>query len=155
MNKKTIGKLVLLLNMSVVLFSACSKDDDISSAPTVEIIHLGTHDSPDDRILYTGVPIHLEARINAPGLIRKIELEIRQKGGYGNHTITKEYTGSYVGLKEVPSFHDHPDLVEDIALGDYAFQLKVTDQNGEVGAVAADVIIKSGDGEGGEHHHDH
>lgn len=113
-----------------------------------------TEEPAGGTILYTGYPIHLEAKIKAPGLIRKINLEMRQKSGYGNFWISKEFTTSYAGLKEIATFHDHPVVAEDFALGEYTFELKVTDQNGKVGTVEADVTVKAGDGQGGGHIHD-
>ncbi len=155
-SKAKIWVTTLLISQIPGFFFSCNQDDGADpTAPTIKIIHLGTHESPDDRVFYTGVPVHLEADIKAPGLIQKIELEIRQKSGYGNHTVTKEYTGSYVGLKEVPGFYEHADLLEDVALGEYSLQLKVTDQQGKTGSVYDIVTIRAGDGQGGEHNHDH
>lgn len=155
-NKAKIWGTALLIGLTPGFLLSCSQEDDADpTAPTIRIIHLGTHESPDDRIFYTGVPIHLEADIKAPGLIQKIELEILQKSGYGNHKVKKEYTGSYVGQKEVPGFYEHADLLDEVALGEYSVQLKVTDQQGKTGSVYDIVTIRSGDGQGGEHNHDH
>lgn len=156
MIKKTLWVLILLAGTSLGGLSSCSKDGTVKPDPSLVLVHLGTNeDSPDVRTLYTGEPVHFEVKISAPGLIQKIDLEIRQKSGYGNYTIKKEYTTGYVGLKEIRSFQDQLDLVEDMALGDYAFELKVTDQNGRVGSIESNVTIKSGDGEGGGHQHEH
>ncbi|RQP10182.1 DUF4625 domain-containing protein [Parapedobacter defluvii] len=154
MNRKTLWGVLILLNLSWIALSSCSKEDDVKpAAPKIELIHLGTHDSPDDRIIYRN-EIHFEAKITAEALIQKINLEIIQKSGYGTYSFTKEYTGDYTGQKEIAAFHDHPTLAEDAPIGDYLFRLTVTDQQGQAVSIEEDVTVKVGEG-GGEHEHEH
>lgn len=127
---------------------------DVDAEPTITVQALGTIESPGDKIFYTGSSIHVEAVITAPARIQKIELEVQQKSGYGNYTFRQEYIDEYAGKKSVPLFHDHSVLPEDLALGDYLFQLKVTDRNGRAALYEADVTVKAGNGEGGGHVHE-
>ncbi|WP_437917979.1 DUF4625 domain-containing protein [Sphingobacterium sp. LRF_L2] len=156
MDKKYILRTFLcFLNLFALFLFSCSNsnEDLLPAAPTVALVHLGTHDSPDDKIVLIGEAIHLEADIVASGLVAKIELEAYQTSGYGTYSFKKEYTGDYVGQKEV-TYHDHPELSDDAPIGEYRLIIKVTDQKGQVGKVESDFTVKQGDGSG-EHTHEH
>lgn len=154
-SNRVLWAATLLFGFSVLIFSSCSKDEENPAAPTIEVVHLGSHDSPDEGVFYLGEEGHFEVNIKAPGLIEKIELEIRQESGYGTFDLKNEYTGDYVGKKEVLGFHDHPVIPEGQAIGAYSFHLKVTDQKGQVATLDEDITVEAGDGSGGEHEHDH
>lgn len=152
-NKMSLSFLAAI-TMSLLLFSSCSKDEAKPAAPTLEVVHLGSHDAPDEGVFYLGEEGHFEVNIKAPGLIEKIELEIRQESGYGTFSLKKEYKEDYVGQKEILGFHDHPVIPEGQAIGAYSFHLKVTDQKGQVASLDANVTVQPGDGTSGEHEHD-
>jgi hypothetical protein len=153
MYKKSLVGMTVLICFAF-LFISCTKEDGITGNPTVKILHLGTHASPDDRYFYTGIPIHIDAKITAPGIVKKIELEVLQKTGYGNFNIKQVYTDPYAGQTEIASFYEHPDVAADFPIGEYLFLLRVTDQAGLVGTARADVTIKPGEGHEGGHNHD-
>ena len=144
-----------LLCIPVVLLFSCSKENAKPAAPTIEIVHLGIDDGVTDNIFYIGEEGHFEVNINAPGRIEKIEVEIRQESGYGNYTITKTYTGEYVGKKEVRGFADYPVIPEGEGIGAYSFHLKVTDQQGQTVSVDRNITVEVGDGTTPIHQHDH
>ncbi|MCO5239643.1 MAG: DUF4625 domain-containing protein [Chitinophagaceae bacterium] len=143
-----------LLCVNVFLLSSCSKENAKPAAPTIEIVHLGIDDGITDNIFYIGEEGHFEVNITAPARIEKIDLEIRQESGYGNFTITKTYTGEYVGKKELRGFQDYPVVPEGQGIGAYSFHLKVTDQQGQVTSVDRSITVEIGDGTHPGHQHD-
>lgn len=154
-NKKYLLNVFLLLSVTVFSFSSCSKEDEKPAAPTIEIVHLGNHDAPDEGTFYLGEEGHFEVNIKAPGRVAKIDLEIRQESGYGIFSLKNVYEGDYVGLKEVLGFHDHPIVPEGQAIGAYSFHLKVTDQQGQTASIDKPITVEVREGEGGEHQHEH
>ncbi len=144
--------LLFFIGLVSIALPSCTKEESSPRAPAIQLLQLGSAQFVDDRTLYTGQEAHFEAKIIAPAAVRKIELEIRQKSGYGNYSFTKEYTTPYSGQTAIADFHDYPLLPEDLALGDYSFQLKVTDTQGQIGKVESDVTMKAGDGSGGGGH---
>lgn len=152
--RKLLLSVMLLSGLSLFIFSSCSKDDEKPAAPTIEVVHLGSHEAPDEGVFYLGEEGHFEVNIKAPGLIEKIDLEIRQESGYGTFDLKKEYKEDYAGKIEILGFHDHPIVPEGQAIGAYSFHLKVTDQLGQVATLDKDITVEAGDGTGGEHHHD-
>ncbi len=153
-SKEFLWHIATLLCVNVFLFSSCSKEDEKPAVPTIEIVHLGIDDGVTDNIFYIGEEGHFEVNINAPGRIEKIDLEIRQASGYGNFTITNTYTGEYVGKKEVRGFQDYPVIPEGQGIGVYSFNLKVTDQQGQVASVDRNITVEVGDGTNPGHEHD-
>lgn len=153
-NKNIFFSIALFFGLALVASSCSKKDDAKAAAPTIEVVHLGSHDAPDEGVFYLGEEGHFEINIQAPGLIKKIELEIRQESGYATFELKKEYTGDYVGQREVLGFHDHPVIPEGQAIGAYSFHLKVTDQLGQTASLDKSIQVQAGDGES-EHEHEH
>ena len=153
-DKRFLRYIIMLLSVTILLFSACSKDDAKPAPPTIEVIHLGIDDGVTDNIFYLGEEGHFEVNIKAPARIEKIDLEIRQESGYGNYTITKTYTGEYVGKKEALGFQDYPVIPNGQGIGTYSFHLKVTDQQGQVASIDQNITVEVGDGTDTGHHHD-
>lgn len=143
-----------LLSVNIFLLSSCSKENAKPPAPTIEIVHLGIDDGITDNIFFIGEEGHFEVNITAPARIEKIDLEIRQESGYGNFTITKTYTGEYVGKKELRRFQDYPVVPQGQGIGAYGFYLKVTDQQGQVSSVNRTITVEIGDGTSPGHQHD-
>ncbi|GAB3431606.1 DUF4625 domain-containing protein [Niabella aquatica] len=144
---------LLLSGIGLLTFASCKKDGtDKPAAPTIQLLHLGTHANPDNRIFHLGEENHFEANISAPGLVEKIEVIVQQKSGYGTYSNTKEYKGDYVGQKNVEGFHDHPVIPAGQAIGEYRFTIRVTDQAGQVSKVEETIDVQASDGGGGHEH---
>ena len=154
-NKSLLWKLLILSGLFITGFSSCKKDTEKPAGPTIEVVHLGIRDVSDVGIFYLGEEGHFEVNIKAPGLIQKIELEIRQESGYALFDLKKEYTGDYVGQRELVGFSDYPIVPEGQAIGEYSFHLKVTDQLGQVANLDEKINVQAGDGTSTEHEHDH
>jgi hypothetical protein len=154
-NKSQLWRLLTLSALFLTFFSSCKKDSAKPDAPTIDVVHLGILNTADERIFYLGQEGHFEVNIKAPGLIQKIELEIRQESGYAIFDLKKEYTGDYVGQKSVAGFSDYPVIPEGQPIGEYSFHLKVTDQLGQVASLDSKINVEAGDGTNTEHQHDH
>lgn len=154
MNNKLSLKFALLIGLSLFVFSSCDDDDDNNPAnPTVAITELGSgHDSPTDKTGYIGGSIHLEAEIEAPALVKQIDVEIHQEDG-GSYKIEKTYTDSkYVGVKNT-TLHEHIDIPADAIAGDYHLHLTVTDQLGQTTTVESELSIVAGAHDDDDHDH--
>lgn len=143
MKQKFLWGAILLLNMSLLVFSSCSSDDDDDNPakPTVQILELGSgHDSPNDQTAYIGTDAHIEATILAEGLIKEIEVEIHQIDG--TYEFGKVYTDSkYVGNKNA-TFHEHLDIPADAPAGKYHLHLVVVDQFGQTATAESELTLK-------------
>ncbi|MBN8857490.1 MAG: DUF4625 domain-containing protein [Sphingobacteriales bacterium] len=153
-SKSLLWYIVFLPGLFLLPFTSCTKEKEKPAPPTIEVVHLGSHDASDENVFYLGEEGHFEVNIHAPGLIQKIELEIRQESGYAIFDLKKEYTGDYVGQKEVAGFVDYPVIPEGQAIGVYSFHLKVTDQLGQVANLDENINVEAGDGTNTEHQHD-
>lgn len=143
MKQKILWGVVLLLNMSVVLFSSCSDDDDDNklAKPTARITELGSgHDSPNDKQAYIGTDAHIEAEIEAEGLIKTIEVEVHQVGG--SYEFGKTYTDPKYAGKKNATFHEHLDIPSEAPAGQYHLHLIVTDQLGQTATAESELILK-------------
>lgn len=144
------GVLLLLVGL---WFSACSKKGEKPAAPTIEVIHIGTHDLQSEGLFYLGEDAHFEVNINAPARVEKIDLEINQVSGYATFRLTKTYQGEYVGKKQILSFQDYPQIPLGEAIGTYNFRLSVTDQQGQVGSINKEITVDMREGGPIEHEH--
>jgi hypothetical protein len=143
MNTKLLRGLVLLFNVSLLVFSSCGKDDDETpSKPVILIEELGSgHDSPDDHAVLAGSDLHVEAQITAEGVIARIDVEIHQEEG-GSFSIEQSYTeGKYIGVKNA-EFHEHIDVPAETPAGEYHFHLTVTDRLGQTTTAESDLDIQ-------------
>ncbi len=152
-NKIIILSVLAPLMISGFFFSSCTKEDIKPAAPTIELVHVGSHDMHDESIFYLGEEGHFEVNIHAPAGIDKIELEILQLSGYATFSLTKTYREGYVGKKELPEFQDYPLIPVGEGIGAYNFELSVTDLKGQVTTVEKEVTVALREGEPAEHQH--
>ncbi len=130
MKMKKQNKLVALALVGFTFFSlaSCNKDDDtIIEKPTIGGLEVG-HDN--NRTAYPGSDVHVEATILAPGTIANIKLEIHPESGEG-WEFEQVFTEGYEGLKNA-NFHEHIDIPEGAAEGEYHLHLVVTDKAGNI-----------------------
>lgn len=153
-NKKLNGAGRLLIGFLLLILGSCSKENDKPGAPSIEVVHLGVYTAEYDGVFYLGEEGHFEVNIKAPARVQKIELLIHQLSGYGTFQLNKTYEGDYVGLKDIKGFADYPVIPQGEAIGSYDFQLKVTDQLGQVTTLEKEITVLP-DGEGGGHQHEH
>jgi hypothetical protein len=135
---------VVLLGGGVFLAS-CSDDDEATpaaAAPTITGLEVGTGNSLKATI---GSDLHMEAVIEAPGGISKIEVDLHPEDGSGDD-IEAVFDG-YSGLKNT-TFHEHIDIPSTATEGEYHFHLKVTDMAGNQSEVDADVMVEAAASDG-------
>lgn len=95
------------------------------TAPAITFKEVGENDSHK---AVTGQKMHLEAQIEAPHKIAKIEVEFHNTAAGYEHVFT--YTGEkYVGETSV-LFHEHPEIPADAPEGEYHIHFTVTDAAG-------------------------
>ena len=135
MKKRTI--LTALITASLLIFTACEKDDDASSKPTIGEMELGIGNS---HVAYIGANLHVETEIVAEGLISMILVEIHAEDGSDNE-IEVEYDYSDKILKNT-TFHEHVNIPSEFLAGEYHFHLTVTDKEGNSTSVEDDIELE-------------
>ncbi len=118
---KTMKSYISILFAAILSFTivSCDKDDDTVAAPTVTI----------EEANLEGEYLCTEAEIDAPGRVASIVVTILS-ADEATTKLTKTFTDSkYVGVLNIPEFHEHITGVEDVAEGDI-LRMTVTDQNG-------------------------
>ena len=120
-------KAILLFSLCVLGFSSCKDNNEPDPAkPVINLTEIGRDNS---KTVTAGNDLHLDASIVAEGLIRQIDIEIRQEDG--DFKIEIAYTeGKYIGVINA-DFHEHIDIPADAPAGEYHLHFIVTDQLGQ------------------------
>lgn len=140
--KKYIFYFAFILVFALLTFTSCTKDDKL---PTIKITELGYENS--GRVV-AGEELHIEAEIEAPHKIERVELEIHKEGGYKSVRITSEGNewhlemiyDEFKGLKN-SEFHKHFDVPITAPAGDYHVHLSVIDQKGNKAKAEAELKV--------------
>ena len=153
-NYKYMGLMMALVCMCSLGFTACSSDDDddLPAKPVVTLSEVGHGNSRD---AHPGHDMHLEANVQAEGLIKRIDIEIHQEGG-GTFKIEQSFTeGKYIGVRNI-EFHEHIDIPANAPLGAYHLHFTVTDNRGQQTTAESPLDLKEEDGDDDDHelHHD-
>ena len=122
-NFKYMSLMVALLSVLTLSFTSCGDDDDVDSAPVINLY--------EANIEHEGSDICIQADIKCPGKIAAIIAEVYSADGK-TLKLAQPFTG-FEGALEVPGFHKHildvdtydPAIVE----GDL-LKFTVVDQNG-------------------------
>ena len=122
-NFKYMSLMVALLSVLTLSFTSCGSDDDIASAPVINLY--------EANLEHEGSEICVQADIKCPGKIAAIIAEVYSADGK-TLKLAQPFTG-FEGALEVPGFHKHildvdtydPAIVE----GDL-LKFTVVDQNG-------------------------
>lgn len=152
--KKYITFLMAIFSIISLGFISCNDDDDDeqTAQPVVTLTEVGHSNS---KHTHPGHDLHLEASILAEGTIKRIDIEIHQKGG-ANKIVETAYTeGKYIGVKNA-DFHEHLDIPADAALGEYHLHFTVTDNEGQQTTAECSIeLIEDDDDDEEEHEHNH
>ena len=137
MNFKFKSITLFIAISSMIMVTSCSDDDeDDVAAPVITNLEVGD----DNSLMATvGSDLHIDAEVAAEGLIEEVEVELHSEDGTGED-IEAKYT-EYSGQKNA-DFHKHIDIPATATPGEYHFHLKVTDQEGQVSEVDAEVMIE-------------
>ncbi len=133
--KKNIVIVILLLGLISSISCKKNKDEKISK-PAIKLIELGYNNSKKVRI---GSDLHIDAEIEAEGKINSIFIEIHpESSGLTWHfdTVFNEYKG----LKNV-DFHKHIYIPQNAQVGQYHFDLKVSDMEGQQSEIGSPLTI--------------
>lgn len=124
------------LGQSTTFTSALTIKALDKTAPVITFREVGEDDSHKAVI---GKKMHLEAQIEAPHKIAKIEVEFHNTSADYEHVFT--YTDEkYLGQTSV-LFHEHPQIPADAPEGEYHIHFTVTDANGNSTTEEAEGVI--------------
>lgn len=136
-NITKFAALFALLTSSI--FTSCSSDDGgdaTAHAITIELTEVG---SGNNLKATAGEDLHLEAEILAPGKIASVAVEIHSETNSSAPEIIETFA-DYNGLLNA-TFHKHVDIPAAQPAGIYHLHLTVTDQQGNIKTVEAEIEI--------------
>lgn len=96
-NFKYMSLIVALLSVLTLSFTSCGDDDDVASAPVINLY--------EANLEHEGSEICVQADIKCPGKIATIIAEVYSADGK-TLKLAQPFTG-YEGALEVPGFHKH------------------------------------------------
>ncbi len=132
---------ILLLGVFSLSFSSCKKQQQPAVKPVITLTEVG-HENSKKIVAGAEHGLHLEAKIVAEGLIKRIDVEIHQENG-GKSKIEKSFTeGKYIGVKNA-DFHEHIAVPADTPAGKYHLHLTVADKNGNTATAESYIEVLS------------
>ena len=138
--KNKISKYAFLFALATTsIFTSCSSDDDNSAALHTITVDLTEVGSGNNLQATAGEDLHLEAEILATGKIASVVVEIHSETNTSAPEITQTFA-DYNGLLNA-TFHKHVDIPATQPAGNYHLHLTVTDQQGNVKTVEAEIEI--------------
>lgn len=96
-NFKYMSLMVALLSVLTLSFTSCGDDDDVASAPVINLY--------EANLEHEGSEICIQADIKCPGKIATIIAEVYSADGK-TLKLAQPFTG-FEGALEVPGFHKH------------------------------------------------
>ena len=149
-NMKFMSLMLALVSYTTIALTSCGNDDD-PAKPTINLTEVGHHNS---KHAHPGHDLHVEAKVVAEGLVKRIDIEIHQEDG-GTFKIAKSYTeGKYIGVRNI-EFHEHINIPANAPLGKYHMHFVVTDQRGLQAIAESHLEVIEDDGHEEEHEHQH
>lgn len=121
--KHNMFRTIALVAAATLALGACSK----SAAPVVTFTEVGHENSHS---VVAGDELHLEATIEAEGMVKEIALHIEDENHYSFIMDTLITDGNYIGVRNT-EFHKHIDIPATSAPGHYSVELAVTDREGQ------------------------
>jgi hypothetical protein len=135
--KTKMNFLVFFLAIAVMaVITSCEKEKEVAK-PVISGLELGIGNS---HLAYIGSDVHIQAEIEAEGLINLVTVEIHAEDGSGNE-IEAEFDYSAQTLKNT-TFHKHVDIPGEFPAGDYHFHLTVTDKEGNSTSVEEELTLE-------------
>ncbi|MDO6602290.1 DUF4625 domain-containing protein [Arenibacter palladensis] len=135
--KSNFKFLAIVTFLGLVLHSCSSDDDGVSdaSAPVITNFEFGEgSDHSTEPYAYKGSDLHLEAEINAEGIVSSISIDIHADDvQVGEGEVEWDYEDTYTNASYLvinPTFHEHIDIPSNIPAGEYHIVLTVTDELG-------------------------
>lgn len=135
-NFKYMSLMVALLSVLTLSFTSCGDDDDVASAPVINLY--------EANLEHEGSEICVQADIKCPGKIAAISAEVYSADGKTLKLPPQHFTG-FEGALEVPGFHKHVHLDGlTVAEGDL-LKFTVVDQNGNSTTVQKNITEEEDD----------
>lgn len=126
--KHNMFKTFALVTAVTLVLGACSK----TAAPVVTFTEVGHENS---HTVVAGDELHLEADIEAEGIVREISLHIEDVSHHSFIMDTLIADGNYVGVRNT-EFHEHIDIPATSAPGRYSVELAVSDREGQTSSAS-------------------
>lgn len=128
---KTKFILPVLAFIALIMFNSCEEE---IAKPKITLHELGEGEiHGNEHTVAAGSDLHIDAEIEAEGKIQTVQVLIHPEGEHveGEHEefeIDTTYT-KFVGLKNA-EFHEHIEIDDHAEVGEYHFDIIVTDQEG-------------------------
>ena len=131
-------KTLAIVAFSGLFLHSCSTDDDGNTnvtAPLITNFEFGEgSEHSTEPFAYKGSDLHLEAEINAVGIVSSISIDIHADDiEVGDGEVEWDYEDTFTKdsyLVINPTFHEHIDIPSNIPAGEYHIELTVTDELG-------------------------
>lgn len=134
--RTALKTVAVMSSIALIGFVSSCKKDEVAD-PTISLEELGEGNSKTATI---GDELHIDAEIEAEGVIKMIEVELHAEDGSGNE-VEETFDYSDQDLKNT-DFHDHIEIPSTFSAGEYHFHMTVTDKEGSTASVEDDVDIQ-------------
>lgn len=122
-NFKYMSLMVALLSVLTLSFTSCGDDDDVASAPVINLY--------EANLEHEGSEICVQADIKAQGRTASVIIEVFKASDGSLITALPVTDSKFINVLEIPGFHKHVHLNGlTVAEGD-VLKLTVTDMNGK------------------------
>lgn len=143
--------IISLIMCSLTFFVVACDNDEKTAKPSLILTEVG-HDN--SMTCHPGHDLHLEADIEAEGLIKYINVEIESTVNSSIRTSEMFDAGKYIGIRNA-EFHEHIDIPENMPIGKCYLKITVCDEEGQITMTEQVITIVEDDGEDEEHEHEH
>lgn len=136
-NFKYMSLMVALLSVLTLSFTSCGDDDDVASAPVINLY--------EANLEHEGSEICVQADIKAQGRTASVIIEVFKASDGSLITALPVTDSKFINVLEIPGFHKHVHLDGlTVAEGD-VLKLTVTDMNGKSTTVQKNLTEEEGD----------
>lgn len=136
-NFKYMSLMVALLSVLTLSFTSCGDDDDVASAPVINLY--------EANLEHEGSEICVQADIKAQGRTASVIIEVFKASDGSLITALPVTDSKFINVLEIPGFHKHVHLDGlTVAEGD-VLKLTVTDMNGKSTTVQKNITEEEGD----------
>ena len=136
-NFKYMSLMVALLGVLTLSFTSCGDDDDIASAPVINLY--------EANLEHEGSEICVQADIKAQGRTASVIIEVFKASDGSLITALPVTDSKFINVLEIPGFHKHVHLDGLTVTEGDVLKLTVTDMNGKSTTVQKNITEEEGD----------
>ena len=136
-NFKYMSLMVALLGVLTLSFTSCGDDDDIASAPVINLY--------EANLEHEGSEICVQADIKAQGRTASVIIEVFKASDGSLITALPVTDSKFINVLEIPGFHKHVHLDGLTVTEGDVLKLTVTDINGKSTTVQKNITEEEGD----------